>query len=42
MNESCACEPVSVHLSLQAIRLSYLKNSDVTPPIAEKYNVVSQ
>ncbi len=37
MDESCACEPASVRLSLQVVRLSYFKNSDFTL-IAEKYN----
>ncbi len=28
-----ACEPASVRLSLQAMRLSYFKNSDFTPSL---------
>ncbi len=34
------CEPASAHLSLQAMRLSYFKNSNFTL-IAEKYNVAT-
>ncbi len=33
MNVACACEPASARLSLQAMRLSYFKNSDVTPSL---------
>ncbi len=30
-----ACDPASARLSLQAMRLSYFKNSDVTPHCRE-------
>ncbi len=38
MKVACACEPASARLSLQAMRLSYFKNSDffkyfVTPSL---------
>ncbi len=42
MKVARACEPASARLSLQATRLSYFKNRDFTPLIAEKYNVVRQ
>ncbi len=32
-DESCVCEPASARLSLQAMRLSYFKNSDFTPSL---------
>ncbi len=41
MKVARACAPASAHLSLQAMRLSYFKNSDFTPLIAEKYNVAT-
>ncbi len=40
MDESCMCEPASVRLSLQAMRLSYFKNSDFTPSLQR--NITSQ
>ncbi len=33
MKVARACEPASARLSLQAMRLSYFKNSDVTPAL---------
>ncbi len=49
MKVARACEPASARLSIQAMRLSYFKNSDFTPSlqrfhplIAEKHNVASQ
>ncbi len=33
MKVAHACEPASEHLSLQAMRLSYFKNSDFTPSL---------
>ncbi len=33
MKVACACEPASARLSLQAMRLGYFKNSDVTPSL---------
>ncbi len=41
MKVARAWEPASSRLSLQAMRLSYFKNSDFTP-YAEKYNIASQ
>ncbi len=32
-DETCACEPASVRLSLQAMKLSYFKNSVFTPSL---------
>ncbi len=32
-DESCLCEPTSARLSLQAMRLSYFKNTDFTPSL---------
>ncbi len=33
MKVARACEPASAHLSLQAMRLSYFKNRDITPSL---------
>ncbi len=33
MNVARSCEPASARLSLQAMRLSYIKNSDFTPSL---------
>ncbi len=35
MKVARACEPASARLSIQAMRLSYFKNSDVTPHCRE-------
>ncbi len=34
--------PASARLSVQAMRLSYFKNSDFTPSLQNKHNVASQ
>ncbi len=41
MNVARACEPTSARLSLEAMRLSYLKNMRFCRLIADKYNVVT-
>ncbi len=41
MNVARAWEPASAHVSLQAMSLSYFKNSDFYRLIADKYNVVT-
>ncbi len=37
MKVARACEPASVRLSPQAMRLSYFKNSDFTPSLPQKF-----
>ncbi len=41
MKVARACEPASARLSLQAMRLSYVKNSDLTPHCREIYRCES-